>query len=225
MTRTRVPMILCAVLGTSLLHAADFASYRGFQFGMTLSDAAKQAGLKPAEARTIHQRPALIQELDWQPRSLQQADPAQADPVMDGVLSFYNGDLFRIVITYNRYKVEGMTAGDVIEGLSRTYGPATRPTAQIVYHSVYGETAPVLARWEDDQYRDSLIQTPDGNSFALILYSKRLDALAQAAIAESVRLDAQEAPERELARQTKLKEEESLELEKARAVNTPNFRP
>src|SRR5712692_10603808 len=73
--------ILCGVLGTSLLCGGDFSSYRGFQFGMNLSVAAKQAGMKPADARLVRQRPAVIQELDWLPGPPIQADPIKADPV------------------------------------------------------------------------------------------------------------------------------------------------
>lgn len=221
--------LLCAALGTSMLSGGDFSSYRGFQFGMNLPVAAKQAGMKPSEARLVHQRPAVIQELDWQPRGFHsspvQADPVKADPVQDGLLCFYNGELFRIIVNYDRSKVEGMTAEDMIEAISATYGMATRPTAEIAYHSNYGEVATVLARWEDPEYSYNLVRTGNRSSFAMVLYSKRLDALAQAAIAEAVRLDVQEAPQRELAKQEKLAEDGRLVLEKARSVNKPNFRP
>src|SRR5690349_3537134 len=117
--------ILCGLLGVSMLDAADFSSYRGLQFGMKLSAAAKQAGTKPTEARILHQRPALIQELEWQPRPPVLADPVKADPVREGLLCFFNGELFRIIVTYDRYLVAGMTAEDMIEGISATYGTAT----------------------------------------------------------------------------------------------------
>lgn len=210
------------LLATSMLNAGDFSSYRGLQFGANLAITAKQAGTNAAEARQVHQRPALIQEMDWQPAQL---DPKKEDPVKDGLLCFFNGDLFRIVITYDRYKIEGMTAADIIEGISATYGTATKPTAEIAYHSIYGETAPVIARWEDTDYSYNLVRTGDRSSFAMILYSKRLDTLAQAAIVESTRLDKEEAPQRDLDKQKKRDEEERLVREKARSVNKPNFRP
>lgn len=225
MTRAGVSTlgILCGVLGTSILYAGDFSIYRGFQFGTNLSVAAKKAGIKPAEARLVHQRPAVIQELEWQPRS--PAESAKADPVQDGLLCFYNGDLYRIIVTYDRYKVAGMTAEDIIEGISATYGAATRPTAEIVYHSLYGEVAAVIARWEDSQYTYNLVHTGDQSSYALVLFSKRLDALAQAAIVEAVRLDTQEAPQRTIDLEKQQAAENRLALDKARSVNKPNFRP
>jgi hypothetical protein len=226
MNRARVGALglLCGVLGTSMLSGGDFSNYREFRFGMNLPAAAKQAGTKPAEARLVHQRPAVIQELDWQPRGFP-GSSVQSDPVKQGLLCFHNDELFRIIITYDRYKVEGMTAEDMIEAISATYGVPTRPTAEIAYHSNYGEVATVLARWEDSEYSYNLVQTGDRSSFAMVLYSKRLDALAQAAIVEASRLDAQEAPQRELEKQQKRAEEERLALENARSVNKPNFRP
>jgi hypothetical protein len=141
----------------------------------------------------------------------------------EGMLSFFNGELFRIVVTYDRYKVEGMTAQDMIDAISANYGAATRPTAEVAYHSIYGEVAAVVARWEDSQSTYNLVQT--GDSFALVLYSKRLDALAQTAIVEAARLDTLEAPQREIDRQQKHDADGRLVLEKARSVNRPNFRP
>ncbi len=216
--------IMCAVLGGSLLGAEDLSTYRGLQFGMNLAAAAKQAGMKPSEARVVHQRPTVIQELQWLPRN-SSGSPFQADPVKEGLLCFYNGELFRIVVTYDRYKVEGMTASDMIQAISATYGIATRPAAQIPYHSIYGEVAEVVARWEDNEYSYNLVESGDRSSFALILYSKRQQTLAEAAIVEAVRLDAQEAPQREVELQQKKEEESRLLLERARSVNKSNFRP
>ena len=143
----------------------------------------------------------------------------------DGLLSFYNGELFRIIVTYDRYKIEGMSADDMIQAISATYGPATKPTAEIAYHSNYAEVAPVLARWEDSEYSYDLVRTGDRSSFALILYSKKLETLAMASIVEAARLDADEAPQRELDKQKKRDDDDRLALDKARAVNKPNFRP
>jgi len=217
----RIAAIL--VIGISTLSAGDFASYRGFEFGMTLAAGAKKAGTLASAARTIHQKPALIQELDWRPSS--PLDSPKADPLQDGILSFYNGELYRITITYDRYKVEGMSVADMVKGVSATYGAATEPKVDIAYHSNCGEITPVLARWEDSDYSYNLIQTGNRASFAMILYSKRLDGLAQMAIAEALRLDALDAPQKALALQKARDDEGRAKLEKTRSVNLPNFRP
>jgi hypothetical protein len=216
---------LSGVLGASMLHGADFSKYRGLQFEMGLAAAATQAGTNPANARIVHQMPALIQDLDWRPRPTVVGETVNADPVKEGVLSFYNGELFRIVVNYDRYRVEGMTADDMIQGISASYGTATKPTVEIPYHSNYGEVASVLARWEDPDYSYNLVRTGDRSSFSLVLYSKRLEALAETASVQAVRLEAEAAPQREIERQKKRDEDDRLLLEKARSANKPNFQP
>ena len=83
----------------------------------------------------------------------------------------------------------------------------------------------VIARWEDSQYSFNLFQFSSGATFGLVVYSKRLDDLAQAAIVESVRLDKQEAPQREINSRKKKDEANRAKQEKARGVNKPPFRP
>jgi hypothetical protein len=228
MNRTHIVIIgsLFGILGASALHAADLSVYRGLQFGMSLAAAAKQAGTNTNDVRIVHKRPALMQEIDWRPHPpIVLSDPFRTDTVQQAHLSFFNGELYRIVVDYDRYRIEGMTAADMIAGISAIYGTATTPAADVAYNSAYGDTVPVLARWEDSDYSWNLVHTGDHSGFALIVYSKRLDALAQAASVEAVRLDAQEAPQRELALQKQRDDDEQLALEKARSLNKPAFHP
>ncbi len=216
-------LVFCGVIGTSVLSAAELSTYRGFQFGMDLSAAAQQAGVEASDAKRIHERPALIDELEWHPGGFRSS--ANADPIKDGLLCFYKGELYRIVVTYDRDRVAGMTVDDIIAAISGTYGIATRPNAEIAYHSNYAEVAPVIARWQDSEYSYNLVRSGRGDSFGLVMYSKRLDTLAAAAITEAVRLDAVEAPERAIEASRKQQGEDRLALEKARSVNAPNFQP
>ena len=216
--------ILCAILATSLLCAADFSNYRGFQFGTNLATVIAEMGVTTSDARVVHQRPALIQELDWRPGFPYQASAGKADPLQEGLFRFYNGELFQIVTTYDRKKVEGMTEMDMVEAISLTYGTATKPAVEIAYHSNYGEVAPVIARWEDSEYSYSLVRTGNQSSFAMIMSLKRLDALALEAIAEAGRLDTLEAPQNAIDLQTKQDADSRLMLDKARSANMPNFR-
>ncbi|HUO32166.1 MAG TPA: hypothetical protein VMU80_23305 [Bryobacteraceae bacterium] len=216
--------IVCAALGASFVCAADLSSYRGFQFGAQLSAVVQQAGMKPADVEQLHQRPAKIQELKFQP-NLYRSLASPADPVTEIMFRFYNGELCRMVVLYDRYKVKGMTPEDMIQAISATYGTAERPVAEVPYHSYSSESAPLIARWEDSQYSYNLVRAEDRSSYALVLYSKGMDALAQAAIVESVRLDAEEAPQREAERVQKQAEQDRVEQEKARLENKANFRP
>lgn len=194
---------------------------------------AKQAHVKPSEARVIHERPAVIQELAWQAPFMNSSP--RTDSVKEILFSFYNGELFRIVVTYDPERIAGMTAEDIVEAVSAKYGTVTRPAAEIVLSSTqfYGEsekiisdrTEKIIARWEDSQYSFDLFQPSYQSTFGMVMYSKRLDALARAAIVESVRLDKQEAPQREIERQKKKDEENRVKQEKARRISKPPFRP
>ena len=90
---------------------------------------------------------------------------------------------------------------------------------------IYGEQEEVLAQWQDPQYSFELIRLSFGPSFKLIGVLKRLEAPAQAAILEAKRLDDQEAPQRDAARIASQEEAAKSELEKARLLNRPKFRP
>jgi hypothetical protein len=214
-----------AVLSAPLIYSQDLSRYREFQFGMDLPAVAKLVDMKPSEAKLIHRRPAVIQELTWQPRlSLSSSQP---DPVRTIFFSFYNGELFRIVVNYDRYKTEGLTTEDVIEAISAKYGTATKPAAEIIFSSsqVYNDSEVVIARWEDSQYSFNLFRSSYQPTFGMVGFSKRLDGLGRAAVAEAIRLDEQEAPQREIKRQKKQDEENRAAEEKARLANKPNFRP
>jgi hypothetical protein len=211
-------------LSTSLLCAVDLSTYRGFQLGMNLPAVEKLADIKPAAAKMIHQRPVLIEQLEWQPRRFPGSSP-ETDPMKDVLFSFYNGQLFRMVVNYDRYKTDGLTSEDKIEAISITYGPAAQPVAEVVFPSAYSEKVKVIARWEDSQYSFNLVRSPYQPSFALIAVSKELETLAQTAVIEATRLDAQEAPQREAELQRKQGETNRAQQEKARLVNKPGFRP
>jgi hypothetical protein len=83
------------------------------------------------------------------------------------------------------------------------------------------ETVQVVARWEDVEYSFNLVQLPYGSTFKLLIFAKHLNALADAALAESIRLDKQEAPQRQ-----RIEEQETQSaLDKTRLVNKGHFRP
>jgi hypothetical protein len=209
-----------------LTYTQDLSKYREFQFGMNLLAVAKQADVKPTEARVVHQRPALIQELEWRPQRSLSTSP-EGDTVKEVLFSFYNGELFRIMVNYDQYKTEGLTNEDMVEAISSRYGVATRPAAKIILFSsfhVYNDSEKVIARWEDSQYSLNLFRSSYQPTFGLLVFSKRLDARAVAAIAEAIRLDDQEAPQREIQRQKKQDEENRAAQEKARPANKASFR-
>lgn len=213
----KLPWLL--LLFSPLLCGADLSTYRGFQFGMGLNAAVKHSGMDVSEVTTIHQRPARIQELSWQPVRFSSSD---TDPVEQVLFSFYNGQLFRVVVDYDSQKTEGLSVHDLVEAMSTRYGTATRPAIETLLPSAaFSEGVTVVARWEDADYSFNLVQSPYGLKFGLIAFSKRLDGLAQAAIATGTHLDEQEAPHRQ---QVEAQNAQST-LDKTRLANKPRFRP
>jgi hypothetical protein len=203
--------------------AADLSKYRNFQFGADVGTIAKQVGASPSQAKAIQRRPALIQELQWRPQPL--GPSSQTESANEVVFSFYDGELFRIAVNYDRYETEGLTADDFIESISATYGIAEMsvPPANAV-QGRYGDQDETVARWQDSQYCFDLIRSY-GPSFRLLGVLKRLQAPVQASVTEAKRLDDQEAPQRDAARIAGEEEAVRAKLEKARIVNKPKFRP
>ncbi len=204
----------------------DLSRYRNFQFGETLPAVAKQAGLTLSDAKLIHERPAVMQELEW-PIWLGTGSAPQTDPVKTVLFSFYNGELYRILVTYDRDETEGLTTGDMIEAISTKYGAATKPAnTEIAFSSdqVYNDSELIIARWEDAQYSFNLYRSSYQPTFGMIAFSKKLDALARAATGEANRLDVQTAPQREIQRQQREDGKNREALEKARQENKSNFR-
>jgi hypothetical protein len=209
------------------LGASDLSRYRGFKFGETLAAVAKQAGLDASQAKLIHARPAVIQELEW-PIWLSSAFSPQTDPVRTVLFSFYNGELFRIVVSYDRTETNGLTTEDMTQAISAKYGTATQPAnIEIDFSStqVYNDTEAIIARWEDSQYSFNLYRSTYEPTFGMIAFSKRVDALARTATAEAIRLDAVEAPQREIQRQNQEDEKDRESMEKARQANKNKFHP
>lgn len=204
--------------------AGDLSKYRKFEFGMDLPTVAKQAGENPEQAKVIHRRPALVQELSWRPQAL--GPSSQPETAKDVVFSFIDGRLFQIVVNYDRYATEGLTAVDITKAISAIYGLAAEPSAFAKPETgPYGDLEESVAVWQDSQYRFDLIRSSYGPSFKLVGVLKRLDVLAREATLEANRLDAVEAPQREAARIASEEEAAKAKLEKARLENLPNFQP
>jgi hypothetical protein len=213
-------------LSVNFVYAQELSGYREFQFGAQLPIVARQAGIEPSAAKVIHERPALIQELNWySPLSL--SSSPQADSVKTTLFTFYNGQLSRLFISYDPNKTKGLTDEDMVDAISVKYGTATRPAAgkSISSSQEFNDNERVIAVWEDSKYSFTLFRSPYQGAFGVIGVSKQLDTLAVAANLEAIRLDGQEAPARETKRREKLDDEERASQEKARLNNKPNFRP
>lgn len=217
-----------ALLTAYPLHAQEISRYREVEMGSPLLSVAGLSGLTPADAKVIHQRPAIIQDLEWRLRSSVSGSTIQDDPVQDVVFSFYNDQLFRIVVNYDRNRTLGLTDRDLIEALSGVYGaPAVRtvatPRASETSHNVDEDM--VVARWENAESSVALLRSAYPTPVRLVLLSKRLAGLARTATATAVRLDDREAPQREVERVQKEADAALAAQGKARSANKAAFKP
>jgi len=217
--------VFCIAFFCSLSMAQDLGKYRDFQFGMSIGSVADQIQMKVSEARTRHERPALIQTLEWD--RIGYPEPSRkADSTRSIRFDFYNGELSRMLVTYDPADTEGLTADDMIEVISAVYGTASKPEDSIsVSSATYEDSEKVLARWEDAQYSYNLFRFSYAHIFGLLAFSKTLDLMATSASREADRLDKQEAPAKELARQKKQAEDARTAEETARSLNKPKFHP
>ena len=223
-TRILATSIAWVLISAPVTSAQDLSKYREFQLGTSLVAVARQAGMAP-EPRVLQQRPALIQELMWQPSPMRGSSP-QGDSVKKVLFSFYNGQLFRIIVSYDRERTAGLTGVDMAEAISAKYGLAMLPATQLMpLLAPVSAGTDILARWGDSQYSVHLFRSSYQATFGLVMFSRPLDVLARAATVEAARLDEQEAPQRELDRQQKQTEDDRVSQATVRRVNRAAFRP
>ena len=212
---------LCFVvvlLTAPLLRGQDLSKYRHFTFGMSLTRVLERTDQKMADIKVIHSRPALIQELTWWPAS-PAGTPLRPEDVQQMLFSFYNGELYKMSVTYDRSSTEGLTAEDMVKFITAKYGPPTYVALAIDFTA--NDTEQPVASWADSQYSFNLVRSSFTGGFQLVIYSKKVNAEAELALAEAVKLDKQEGPQREAERLKK----EAADLEVVRQKNQKSFRP
>src|SRR5712692_261074 len=217
--------ILCFVvllLAAPLLRGQDLFKYRHFTFGMSVTRVLERTDKKMADVKVIHSREALIQELTWWPPNLP-GTSFRSDTVEQILFSFYNGALYKISVTYDRTSTEGLTAEDMVKSISAKYGPPTNIALAIdsATNDRYDVKQKLVASWEDSQYSFNLVRSSFSDVLGLVIYSKRVNAEAELAIAEAMKLDEQEGPKREAERQKK----DASDLDVTRQKNQKSFRP
>ena len=220
--RTSILCLVVLLFAAPLLRAQDLSKYRHFTLGMSLTTMLERTDQKMAEVKVIHGRPALIQNLIWCPPTVP-GTSLRSENIEQILFSFYNGELYKISVTYDRTSMEGLTAEDMVKSISAKYGPATYVALGIdsEENDRYDVRQKPVASWEDSQYSFNLVRSSFTGHLGLIIYSKRVNAEAELAIVEAVKLEEQEGPQREAERVKKQMDD----LEVARQKNQKTFRP
>ena len=210
------------LLSAPLLFGQDLSKYRTFSLGTTLPELSKQIGPYSQMTTLVHQRPATLQEMTVWPLNSSRIS-AGGDQVSQILFSFYNGELYRMVVTYNLDATKGLDDDDMVEAVSARYGAATRfyPELTLPSRITYSSADTSIARWQDAQNSVVLFRSSNQSSYLLAVFSNRMDAQAKASGIESEKLDKQEARQTEIDRPKK----EADDLEVARQTNQKTFRP
>lgn len=217
------------LLASRTIGAPGVAQYRNFALKSSLATVSTAAGVAASEAKMIHQRPAVLQDLEWRPsRWIAGSTSTSTDPVERIVFSFYDDQLFRVVVNYARDRTAGMTDADMIEAIAAVYGTPIKRVAGAarVASQVEIDSGSALERWGDAGHAVVLYRASAyGDGFRLIVTELALERLARKATVDAARLDERDAPRLELARQKKERDDGRVIAEKARAVNKAAFRP
>jgi hypothetical protein len=227
MVRLAAVAVLFVALGPSSLVAQELARYREYALGARLASVVTLSGAHPFDIETLHERPATIQSVRWRAPYGRAPDPT-ADSVRELSFSFYDDQLYRIVVTYDRERMEGLTDDDVIGALSTTDGPpapAEARTARLGAPPNLPADALIAAQWEDGQSQLTLTRGYYSRQLQLVLVSKMLTEQALAAVTEALALERQEAARRAQEEQEQDAADARAAAERTRTVNKGTFRP
>src|SRR5690349_17055084 len=68
MNARTLAIVACGIVGlTRGVDGQGLSQYRNFALGSDVASVAALASVDPADAKTIHQRPAVLQDLEWRP--------------------------------------------------------------------------------------------------------------------------------------------------------------
>jgi hypothetical protein len=223
MNSARLLFIAVLVFTSQPGAAQDLSRYRVYVLESSLDAVVAASGVRAPELKTLHERPAKIQEFEWRaPYANSGSD--LADPVRGAVFSFYDDALYQVVVNYDRSRTDGLTNTEIIESVTALYGEPVLKAVRTRPPSALSDTI-VLAQWDSPVSSLTLLRAPHSAEFQLLLLSKALSTRAMTAIREAGRLDALEAPRRELEERKKEVADAAGARDKIRSTNKAAFRP
>ena len=205
--------------------AAEFSRYREFDLGSSVAAVTAVTRTNARDLKTIHSRPALLQDVVWQPRYMAGVPVADRNSIDGIAFNFVDDRLFRMTVTYDRARTAGLTNVDMIAALTDVYGPATNPSPQPRASADAAGSVTVIAEWQQADTHVALRRSQYNETFSLVLTSLPLEAVARKARTTALMLDASEAPAREAALAKKRAEEQRDTEEQARTANKKVFKP
>ena len=213
---------LGVVVAICTASAAELSRYREFDLGSSVEAVTAVTRTAERDLKTIHSRPALLQEVAWQPRYMSGSPVADRGSINEIVFSFVDDRLFRMTVVYDRSRTSGLTNADMIAALTDMYGAAISPTKASADAAI-GIT--VLAEWQQADAGVVLRRSQYNEAFSLVITSLPLAAIARKAQTTALALDAREAPAREAELARKRADEQRQAEDQARTANKKVFKP
>ena len=227
MCRVLTLTIVCATaIAVSSTSAQPVLSrYRGVTLGDPVQVVVDQLKVTSSDVKVVHERPTLIQRITWRPRRLVSGTIVEPDALGEMVLTFHLERLASIALSYDLDRTKGLTDADLLEAFTSAYGTSIlvpTPTRTTVASRAEPE---IMGRWDDAETLVLLWRESSTNRIKLTLTSIATDRAMQEAIADGLRLEASEAPARDLARRAT--EDAALRArdEKVRSDNKTTFKP
>jgi hypothetical protein len=211
------------VLSSQLVSAQDLSRYRVYTLGSNLDFVLAASGARPADTKVLHERPAKIQELEWRAPYAHSGNEL-VDPVRGIIFSFCDDALYRVLVSYDRDRTDGLSNSDIVDSLIAAYGTPVPGSARNRPLEAPPDTV-VLAQWDSSASTLTLLRGVYSAEFQLILTAKALSTRARSAVREAARLDTAEAPRRELEQRKKEAADATAARNKIRTTNKAAFRP
>lgn len=214
---------LAIVLFLQPVTAQDRLGYRAFVLESSVDTVLAASGARATDTRVLHERPAIIQELEWRAPYSYTANEA-ADPVRQILFSFCDNALYQVLVIYDPDRTDGLSNADIIGALTMTYGTPVPGAARNRPLDAAPDTV-VLAQWDRAGSSLTLLRTMYAAEFQLLLTSKALGTRARGAIREAARLETVDAPRREREQRKKDAADAAAARDKIRTSNKAAFRP
>ena len=211
------------VLSPQLVSAQDLSRYRAYALDSSLESILAASGARAADTRTLHERPAKIQEVEWRAPYARSGNEL-VDPVRGIIFSFCDDALYQVLVSYDRDRTNGLSNSDIVDSLTAAYGTPVPASARNRPLDAPADTV-VLAQWDRAGSSLTLLRGVYSAEFQLILTAKALSTRARGAIREAERLDTAEAPRRALELRKKEAADAIAARDRIRASNKAAFRP
>jgi hypothetical protein len=225
-TLCRVALIVA--LGVTLpASAQERGQYREFQLGASVAAISALTDTRIADVTLVHERPAVMQELRWMPSSFGTAgrSPTRGKGLEQIIFSFYENQLYRMMVDYERSQTKGMTDRDMIDAIARMYGPPSSSNIADEARRNESVASRLVARWNGPGYAIAVSRWAYGGAWRLVVESTPLAALARTADMQATRLDVQDGPQREADRARREQQGRNDAEAAARVANNATFQP